>query len=180
MTSYDEERSRFRLELPERFNAVLHVIEGWAAEDPAATALMSLDGEGEIVDSLSIGELARRSRGAARALMELGITKGDPLFIMLPRCTAWYSVMLGAMRIGAIPMPGTSQLTGKDIAYRIERGNAVAAITDRSAAEKIDAIGSLPAAFKHRICWSGEREPRLGWKDLDRLMDEAGDGTTRW
>jgi hypothetical protein len=36
LDSYDAERARFHLQAPERYNPVLHIIEGWAAEQPGA------------------------------------------------------------------------------------------------------------------------------------------------
>ena len=41
---------------------------------------------------------------------------------MLPRVPAWYAAMLGAIRIGAVPMPGHEPADGEDIAYRIRHG----------------------------------------------------------
>ena len=49
---------------------------------------------------------------------------------MLPRIPEWHVALLGCMKLGAVPMPGTSLLTGRDIAYRVERAEAVAAIVD--------------------------------------------------
>jgi acyl-coenzyme A synthetase/AMP-(fatty) acid ligase len=180
MRSYDETRATYQVYVPARFNAVLDIVERWAKDDPDALALLSLDANGEIIDRHTIAELARESRRAARALLALGIRKGDPIFVMLPRSSAWYFIMLGAMRIGAVPMPGTPQLTSKDIGYRISRGGAVAAVTDANGADKIDAIDGedLPAEFEHRICWSPTGAAREGWHDLLGIMDRAGDGNT--
>ena len=41
-----------------------------------------------------------------------------------PAGPEWYVVTLGAIRIGAVPMPATTQLTERDIAYRIGRADA--------------------------------------------------------
>ena len=124
----------------------------------------------------TVADLARESRRAARALLALGIQKGDPVFVMLPRVPAWYAAMLGAIRIGAVPMPGTNQLTSRDIAYRFRSADAVAAITDAAGAEKIDAIEEPTCRrLRHRIAWGGGTD---GWDDLDALMDAAGDGET--
>jgi hypothetical protein len=57
------------------------------------------------------------------------VQPGDRVFIMLPRVPAWYAAMLGAIRIGAVPMPGTNQLTSRDIGYRIAAAGATVAIT---------------------------------------------------
>jgi hypothetical protein len=37
---------------------------------------------------------------------------------------------VGAMGIGAVPIPGPNLLTSRDCAFRIHRGEAVAAVTD--------------------------------------------------
>jgi acetyl-CoA synthetase len=175
LTDYETERARFRIEVPERFNAVVDIVERWAAEAPTDVALVSLDGQGEVMAEQTVADLARESRRAARALLALGIRKGDPVFVMLPRVPAWYSAVLGAIRIGAVPMPGTNQLTSRDIAYRLRSADAVAAITDAAGVEKIDAIEDPPASLRHRIAWGGATE---GWEEMDALVDAAGDGET--
>jgi len=178
LASYEEERTRYHAEVPERYNPVLHVIEGWAAEEPEAQALVSVDGNGELMATHTVAELARESRRMARALQALGVRKGDTVFIMLGRVPAWYFAMLGVMRIGAVPMPGTNLLTGHDIAYRILCGEAAAAVTDAPGSEKVDAIEDELPTLRHRIRWSSDGQRREGWHDLDALMDEAGDGPT--
>jgi acetyl-CoA synthetase len=175
LTDYETERASFRIEVPERFNAVIDIVERWATEAPEDMALVSLDGRGDVVAEQTVADLARESRRAARALLSLGIRKGDPVFVMLPRVPAWYAAVLGAIRIGAVPMPGTNQLTARDIAYRFRSADAVAAITDAAGVEKVDAIEDPPASLRHRIAWGGGKE---GWDDLDVLMDAAGDGET--
>ena len=73
LSDYDVERASFKLEVPERYNPVLHIVETWAEEDPGAPAVLSLDGSGDIVQLDTAASLARASREAARALLELGI-----------------------------------------------------------------------------------------------------------
>ncbi|MQA17677.1 MAG: AMP-binding protein, partial [Pseudonocardiaceae bacterium] len=117
LESYEHERATFDLTAPERFNPVLDIVDNWADVDPDALALLSLDAAGDVATRHSAGELARMSRQAARALLDLGVGKGDAVFVMLPRVPAWYAALLGSVRIGAVPMPGPNLLTGKDIAY---------------------------------------------------------------
>ncbi|MCW2993870.1 MAG: AMP-binding protein [Conexibacter sp.] len=174
LTSYEEARAAYHLALPERFNPVIDIIDAWAAESPDDLALVSLGPDGATVAEHTVAEVARESRRAARALQAQGIEKGDPIFIMLPRVPAWYFAMLGAIRIGAVVMPGTNQLTARDISYRIKAADAVAAITDATGAEKLDAWEEAIPTLRTRIAWSaGERD---GWTDLEGAMDAAGDG----
>jgi acetyl-CoA synthetase len=175
MKDYDAEKASFRLEVPEVFNPVLDIVDRWADEAPDDLALLSLDGQGGVVAEQSSADLARESRRAARALAGAGIGKGDRIFIMLPRVPAWYTAMLGAIRIGAVVMPAPNMLTPRDIAYRIGASGAVAAITDASGAERLDAVTEPLESLRLKIAWGGGGE---GWEDFDALLDAAGDGDT--
>ena len=177
LDDYESERANYRVEVPDRFNSVVDIVERWAAEAPGDLALLSLDGSGAVVAEQTVADLAGEARRAASALTRLGVNKGDRVFIMLPRVPAWYAAVLGAIRIGAVPMPGTGQLTSRDIAYRLHSAEAVAAITDAAGAEKVAAIDRLPTSVAHRILWrAGGVGPLEGWHDLDALTAEAGDG----
>jgi acyl-coenzyme A synthetase/AMP-(fatty) acid ligase len=173
MASYERERETFSVSVPPQFNPVVDILEQWAAERPDQSALVSIDGSGHLVADQSVAELMRESRRAARALAALGVGRGDPVFIMLPRVPAWYSVLLGAIRIGAVPMPGPTLLTSRDIAYRLTRADAVVAVTDAAGAEKVDAVDTELPHLRHRICLGGAPD---GWHHLDDLLDGAGDG----
>jgi acetyl-CoA synthetase len=178
MADLDRERAGFSIDVPARFNAVVDVLDRWAGEHADAVALVSLDGAGGLVASQTVAELVAESRRAARALASLGVAAGERLLVMLPRVPAWYAAVLGAIRIGAIPMPGPGLLTPRDIAYRVDRGGAVAVVADAGAAEKADAGCADCPSLAHRIRWAACAEPREGWHDLDALLQEAGDGAT--
>src|SRR4051812_2003947 len=146
--------------VPERFNAVVDIVERWALEAPDDLALISLGAGGEVVAEQTVAQLAADARAAAVAFARAGIAKGDAVFVMLPRIPAWYTAMLGLIRLGAVPMPGPNLLTAQDIAYRLDRGEAVAVITDTAGAQKVNAIAELPASVARRICVG---TPPAGW-----------------
>jgi len=172
LVDLDAERASYRVEIPERFNAVLAIVEKWASEDPDALAVLSLDEVGDVVAAQSAADLAKASRQTARALLDLGVGKGDHVFVMLPRIPEWYAALLGAMRIGAIPMPGPNLLTPKDIAYRFGQTGATAAITDEAGAPKVDA--AVPE-LRTRLCVGAAP---AGWLSLEERCEAAGDGET--
>ncbi len=175
MTDYEAERASFRLDVPERFNFVHDVLERRAAATPDGLALLSLDAAGAETARHTWADMARESRRMGHALTAQGVGKGDPVFLMLPRIPEWYVAALGAIRIGAIPMPGTNLLTAKDIAYRVERAEAVAAITDSDGAARVDAAGDLPT-LRQRIV-VGEA-PSRGWTRLSALLEPASTDPT--
>ena len=140
MKSYQDERANYKIEVPERFNPVLDILERWTAEDPQAPALVSIGAEGELVAEQTVSALAAQSRRMARALLALGIGKGDRVLVMLPRVPAWYTAMLGAIRIGAVAVPTPNLSTARDIRYRGQASAAVAIITDSQGAAKVDEV----------------------------------------
>jgi acyl-coenzyme A synthetase/AMP-(fatty) acid ligase len=86
---------------------------------------------------------------------------------MLPRVPAWYAAFLGAVRIGAVPMPGPNLLTSKDIAYRLGQADAVAAVTDAAGVAKVDAIDALPESLRVKVAWTPGAPTPEGWIDAD-------------
>lgn len=176
MQSYDEARRTYRPHVAPQFKAT-DIIDDWASQTPGDLALLTLDADGDIVDSKTVAQLVDESRAVARGLKALGIQKGERIFIMLPRVSAWYAAMLGAMRIGAVPMPGPNMLTAKDINYRVNRGSAVAAITDQVGAVKVDAGCQTSTSLQHRIVWQADTSPLpSGWIDFATLLATADDG----
>jgi acetyl-CoA synthetase len=168
--SHEQRRAAYNVQVPDLFKAT-DILDDWAQEAPGAVALITVDASGELVDTKTTAELVADSCAVAAGLLELGICKGDRIFIMLPRVSAWYAAMLGAMRIGAIPMPGPNMLTAKDIGYRIAKGRAVAAITDNVGAAKLDVADAGNSSLKHRIVWRGDdASVPDGWLDFDALL----------
>ena len=169
MPDYEFAYNNDRLDVPEFFNFGLDVVDKWA-EDRTKLALISVDSTGENVQHHSFWDLKILSNKYANALRDRGVKKGDRVFIMLPRIPEWYVVMLGLIKLGALPMPGTTLLTSKDIEYRINTAEAVMAITDGENAEKIDeAAGGCPTLQHLVVVGAG----RKGWVSFEEEMAEA-------
>ena len=168
MVSYEDERATYRIEVPDRYNPVVHILERWSDEEPDAVALISLDGDGAVMARQTVAELAEASRRAARVLLEMGVGKGDRVLVMLPRHPAWYSAMLGAMRIGAVPMPTPNQATARDLEYRLNASEATAVITDAVGTEKLAEVSQAVLPPDSRIV--------RGIDVWERLIEQADSG----
>lgn len=178
LQDYASERASFRLDVPEIFNPVVDIVETWAADDPDALAVLSLGPTGEVVGEQTVADLVRDAQRFGRALLDLGVGKGDPVFVMLPRIPEWYAVILGAIRIGAVPMPGPNLLTPKDIGFRITTAGAVAAVTDPAGAAKIAAVQEELPTLRLRVAVDpsrGEAPMPARWVDFNALMASVGD-----
>jgi acyl-coenzyme A synthetase/AMP-(fatty) acid ligase len=179
MTDYEGTRASFRLEVPERYNYAVDVIDGWAAKEPERPALLAVGPDGGGPRRFTFGDLARASNRGANFLAAMGVKAGDRVFVMLPRVPEWYDVVLGCIKLGAVPMPGTTLLTGRDIAYRIDRAGASVAVTDRDGVAKVDeAAGSSPTLTTRIVVDPWPADPGAapsGWRAWGEGVAAASD-----
>jgi acyl-coenzyme A synthetase/AMP-(fatty) acid ligase len=171
MTDYEAARDSFRLTVPSRFNFARDVVDAWAAREPGKLALVAVGPDGSEVRRLSFADVARASRRAANFLASRGVARGDRVFVMLPRVPAWYEVLLGCCRLGAVPMPGTTLLTDRDIAYRIDLAGASVAVTDGAGAERVDLAAPECPSLATRI--TIDDAPSDGWLRWDEGLAAA-------
>jgi acyl-coenzyme A synthetase/AMP-(fatty) acid ligase len=172
MTDYEAERRNFHLDVPEYFNFAADVIDK-QAQHPGKLAMLWVGQDGER-RQLAFAHFAEQSSRAANAFAELGIKKGDPVLVMLPRIPEWWETILGLMRLGAIPIPCTTLLTPKDIQFRCEVAEARAFITDEEGAGKFDQVRSeCPTAQYAILIDSRHQGERAGWTNYHQVVEKA-------
>jgi acetyl-CoA synthetase len=132
----DSERASasFRWPRLEAFNWATHWFDEFAAGN-RTPALRVVTDDGR--DSVSFDELQDRSRRVARYLRDAGVERGDRLLLMLTNVAPLWETMLAAIRLGAVVIPATPQLTSADIDDRIDRGGVRHMITDAQGAAKL-------------------------------------------
>jgi acetyl-CoA synthetase/medium-chain acyl-CoA synthetase len=140
------------------FNFARDVLDAQARQRPEAAALWWVDESGR-EEKYSFRELEELSRRAAAFFHELGVRRGDRVLVVLPRIPQWWVGLLGLIRLGAVPIPGTTLLTERDIAYRIGAADVTAVLTDADCAAKVK-------DFRGVRCIAGGRAPE-GWADFD-------------
>jgi len=129
---------------PEFFNFASGVMDGWARTQPHGLALWCVDARTGAEQKFTFGELAALSRRAANVFRQHGLRRGDRVLVMLPRISQWWIAMLGLIRLGAVPIPATLQLSARDVTYRLETGQVRGVVTNVDAAAKVidfDGIG---------------------------------------
>ena len=178
MVNYEETFRDFQLEVPEFYNFGFDVVDRWA-EDRTKLALISVDPTGQQIQQHTFWELKVQSNRFANVLRGLGVEKGDRVLVMLPRVPQWYVVLLGLIKIGAVPMPTTTLCTHRDIEYRVNQAEATLAITDEENAPKLEeAAGNCPSLKSLMSINSSKR----GWVDYEAEMARASnrlDGVER-
>ena len=161
---YAETYRTFKQHVPERFNWAYEVFDRWA-EDPAKVALVWLAPDGLTSRKVTFREMAERSRRVANALTGLGAERGDRVFVMLHRVVEWWEIVLGCMRAGLVPVPGTTLLTTKDVAYRIGASEPSIAITDPENYAKLEEVRGECPSLRELVVVGGEG-PWTGYEDL--------------
>jgi acetyl-CoA synthetase/medium-chain acyl-CoA synthetase len=118
------------------FNFTRDVFEYWARRRPNGVALWWVGEAGAGERKFSFRELAESACRAADAFARAGLRPGDHVLVILPRVPEWWVTMLGLIRLGAVPVPGTPLLTERDIDYRLRAANIRGLITDDTGADK--------------------------------------------
>ncbi|MCX6922036.1 MAG: AMP-binding protein, partial [Verrucomicrobia bacterium] len=151
-------------EAPLHFNFATDVMDRWARERPEALALWCVNAATGAEQKFSFQQLASLSCQAANCLRCGGVREGDRVLVMLPRVPQWWIAMLGLIRLGAVPVPGTLLLTARDVAYRVESARISAVLTDQDGMAKVGGFEGT------RLLVGGDR---AGWIDFDRGVCEA-------
>lgn len=166
-SAYRAAAAAFRPRRADRFNFVRDVIHPAAEDRASATALYWTSAAGE-EDICSFSALRDRAGRAAAVLTAAGVGRGDIVLLVLSREKPWWDFILGALQIGAIVSPGTTQLMRKDLAYRLTATNARAVIANAAVAERFDEAAA-------DIGWRGARiiveGARAGWTSYN--VDDA-------
>jgi len=126
--SYEDFFENYKCKGSGDFNFAYDVVDEWAGLEPLKLALLWTDDTQE-VKSFSFADIKRLSDKAANALLSLGVKKGDVVKLILKQRPGVWVLMCALSKIGAICIPGTYQLTVKDLEYRCNAANVKLLIT---------------------------------------------------
>jgi benzoate-CoA ligase len=90
-------------------------------------------------EHVTYGELYGRACGAAVALRELGVETGERVLLVMDDCPALPAVFLGAIRIGAVPVPINPLYSAEEYGYFVTDSGASVAVVDSACAGKVEA-----------------------------------------
>ena len=166
MEDYDLTYGSFGLDVPDRYNFAIDVIDR-LGRDPERLAMWHLNADGR--DSkITFAQMAERSRMLASGMRAAGIKPQDKVMVILPRVPQWWECMLALMRCGAVAVPGTTQLTSKDILFRARAAEVKAIIADQTVAQRASEVVDECPDLRLKLIVDGEQP---GWTDLERLGD---------
>ncbi len=176
-SSYEDFIENYRVITPESFNFGFDVVDEWARTEPCKRALLWCDDHGE-EKTFTFADMSRLSNRAANFFASLGIRKGSVVLLILRRRWEYWACATALHKLGAVLIPGSVQLTRKDIAYRANAAHVQAVVAlddDFVCAQLLAARGDAPD-IEHLILANGSRE---GFLSLSEGMDAASEDFKR-
>jgi acetyl-CoA synthetase len=145
--SYEVLREAFRWHIPERYNIGVDVCDRHAGA-ANKLALIHIEENG-VERQFSFEDIRRLSNRFANVLRSRGAVKGDRIGILLAQAPETAVAHISGFKSGLITVPLFTLFGTDALAYRLADSAALAVVTDRAGAEKIEAIRDRLPALKH-------------------------------
>jgi acyl-coenzyme A synthetase/AMP-(fatty) acid ligase len=158
-----------RWAVPERFNFSRDVVDVLAA-DPERLAIRFLTAAGGRQD-VTFAEVAASAARWTNLLRRVGVSSGDRVLVLCGKTLDWHPLMLGVLRAGAVAIPCSDMLRGRDLAFRARHSGARVLVADRSAEHEVNVMRELLGPGPD-VVYLDEAAGRLG-EEADRA--EASD-----
>jgi len=173
--TYEDFVDNFDIRIPDNFNFAYDVVDEWARVEPDKKALVWCNDAGE-ERIFTFADIARMSDKVASSLTELGITKGSIVLLILGRRWEYWIIATALFKIGAILIPGTVQLTKKDLIYRANAADIdmIICADNDYVIEQVNLSREESPTVKNAIVVNGKRE---GWLSFDELLEN---GSEEW
>jgi len=133
------------------------------------TALLYSDATRD--EKYTFADLSQLSNKFGNVLRNLGIGKGDRVFVFMPRTPELYVSVLGTLKIGAIVGPLFEAFMEAAVRDRLEDSEAVAIVTTPSLLPRVP-VKDLPA-LQHVILVGEDKDIPEGTVNYKKAMAEA-------
>jgi acetyl-CoA synthetase len=137
--TYEEVYSRFRWQVPARFNMGVACCDRHAEADGGRTALIFLEESGKLT-RYSFADVRALSNRLANALTAHGLGRGDRVGILLPQSPETVIAHIAACKAGMIAVPLFAPFGEDALEYRLANSGAKALITHQPGLAKLAAI----------------------------------------
>ena len=184
--SYEDFKANYKVNIPENFNFGFDVVDAWAEADKNKKALAWCNDHGE-EKTFTFSDISRLSNKTANYFRSLGIKKGDVVMMILRRRWEYWICATALHKVGAVLIPGSLQLTKKDIVYRGNSAEvkAIICVNDDFVINQVEASEKEIPTLENKIVVG---EPRDGWRFFedeiepfsDKFARPTGDQATNW
>ena len=177
-SSYEDFKQNYKVIAPEYFNFGFDIVDGWAQEEPDLRALLWCDDFGN-EKTFTFTDISKLSNRAANYFKSLGLKKGDVVMLILRRRWEYWICAVALIKLGVIVIPGTLQLTKKDIAYRANAADVkmFVCVDDEYVMQQMElAAPEMPGVKYRAVVDNVERE---GWINFNKEFMQFPDTLAR-
>ncbi|WP_296255655.1 MULTISPECIES: AMP-binding protein [unclassified Pseudomonas] len=112
-------------------------------------------------ETISYAQLISRSNQVANWLASLGVKRGERLMVLLPNGEELYALLLGAIKLGLVIIPGYVSLTGDNLRDRLARSEASVVVAAGGV------VSNIPALETVRLRIAVANPSKKGWIPFD-------------
>jgi benzoate-CoA ligase family protein len=123
------------MQLGERFNMAAYLVDRHLEEGHGDRPAVRCRGE-----TWTYSELLARVNRMANALAGLGLEIEQRCLMLLPDCPEFLTTFLGAMKIGAVPVPANRLVSAKDFQYYFEDSRARVAVVHAEVWDRLEPL----------------------------------------
>ena len=173
-SSYEDFKENYKVKTPGDFNFGFDIVDGWAEEKGDNRALLWCDDDGN-EKCFTFADMKRLSAKAANFFSEKGLKKGDVAMLILRRRWEYWVAAVGLMKLGVTFIPGTLQLTKKDITYRANAAgvSAIVCVDDEYVISQVEeSKPDMPGVKLYALVDNVRRD---GWVDFNSEVEKCSD-----
>jgi len=172
--SWDEELKELEFFEDGKINAAYNIIDKHTKTPTRSKTALIWESETGETKKYTFEELSKLSSRFSNVLVKLGVSKGDRVFIFLPRVPEVYISFLGIVKTGAVAGTLFAAFGPSAIKDRLEDSEAKILITNSELAERVYEVrDELPNL--QRIIIVGEKELREDevnfWEEMGEVSD---------
>ncbi len=171
-------RENYKITYENDFNFAYDVIDVLGTEKPDKLALLYVSNTNE-EKRFTFGDMKRLSDKAANYFVSEGVKKGDPVLLILKRSYLFWIITLALNKIGAIMVPASNMLKGKDYVYRCNKAKIKYAVItgDDDCTTDFDSVLDQYETIEKRFVT--KHKPVEGWIDFEEGFENASENWTR-
>ena len=176
--SYEDFKENYMVNTPEDFNFGFDIVDGWAKEQKDYRALVWCNDHGEEY-TFTYEQMSKLSNKAANFFKSKGLKKGSVVMLILRRRWEYWVCATALIKLGVIFIPGTLQLTKKDIAYRANAANIemFLCVNDSYVVEQVEkALPEMPCVKNIGLVGNTDRD---GWFNFNREIENCSNELER-
>ena len=118
---------------------------------------------------LTFGEIRELANKTGNALKNLGLQVEDRVLMIVLDSPEFFAIFLGAMKIGAIPVPVNTMLSPQQYQYMLNNSRAKAVVVHQEIADAIEEIRGELKFLKHVIVIGEAKSGQISYYDIVNL-----------